>query len=394
MFKGNRNLFIIALIAVVNALGYGIIIPILYSYSVRFGLSDFQNGLLFATFAVCQFLATPIIGRLSDKYGRRPLLIISIAGTALSFFMAAFAPSAIFLFFARALDGITAGNIPVASAVISDTTEEKDRAKGFGIIGASFGVGFVVGPAISAVTVGISPSLPFIIAGIISIIAVVITAVFLPETNMHIGEVKKGRLFDFGKLYHALFDPSVGMTLLISLLYFLAFSCAILYGFQPFTKKILLLHESQIALLFVLFGIIGVIMQVFVVAKVTKRFGLKHTFSYALLGVAAMFLAMYFTRSLWVFAILSVFLGIASSLVQPLIQTILSNETDAKSQGTMMGINASYMSIGQIFGPILGGLVASYAVPNPFLIGSIFALLCFYLSFKVLRPGIKKESAF
>lgn len=394
MFKGNRNLFIIALIAVVNALGYGIIIPILYSYSVRFGLSDFQNGLLFATFAVCQFLATPIIGRLSDKYGRRPLLIISIAGTALSFFMAAFAPSAIFLFFARALDGITAGNIPVASAVISDTTEEKDRAKGFGIIGASFGVGFVVGPAISAVTVGISPSLPFIIAGIISIIAVVITAVFLPETNIHIGEVKKGKLFDFGKLYHALFDPSVGMTLLISLLYFLAFSCAILYGFQPFTKKILLLHESQIALLFVLFGIIGVIMQVFVVAKITKRFGLKHTFSYALLGVAAMFLAMYFTRSLWVFAILSVFLGIASSLVQPLIQTILSNETDAKSQGTMMGINASYMSIGQIFGPILGGLVASYAVPNPFLIGSIFALLCFYLSFKVLRPGIKKESAF
>src|SRR5437899_2247457 len=112
MVKGNRNLFIIALIAVVNMLGYGIIIPILYAYSKKFGLSDFQNGLLFAMFSLCQFISTPIIGRLSDKYGRRPLLLISIVGTAVSFFMAAFAPNAFFLFFSRALDGLTAGHIP------------------------------------------------------------------------------------------------------------------------------------------------------------------------------------------------------------------------------------------------------------------------------------------
>src|SRR6266566_2491045 len=100
----NRNLFIIALIALVNMLGYGIIIPILYAYSKKYGLSDFQNGLLFASYSICQFISTPIIGRLSDRYGRRPMLLISIIGTALSFFMTAFAPSALFLFFARALD--------------------------------------------------------------------------------------------------------------------------------------------------------------------------------------------------------------------------------------------------------------------------------------------------
>lgn len=190
-FTSNRNLLIIALIAVVNALGYGIIIPILYSYSIRFGLSDFQNGLLFAIFALCQFIATPIIGRMSDKYGRRPLLIGSITGTAVSFLMMAFAPSAMFLFIARALDGITAGNIPVATAVISDTTEPKDRTRGFGVIGASFGLGFVVGPAISGLTVGISPILPFLIAAGLSTLAVILTYFFLPETNKHIGEVKK-----------------------------------------------------------------------------------------------------------------------------------------------------------------------------------------------------------
>src|ERR1041385_8968579 len=108
MFKQNRNLLIIALIVMVNMLGYGIIIPILYSYSKKFGLSDFQNGLLFASFSICQFISTPIIGRMSDKFGRKPLLLISIIGTAASFFIMAFAPNFIFLFLARMLDGLTA----------------------------------------------------------------------------------------------------------------------------------------------------------------------------------------------------------------------------------------------------------------------------------------------
>src|SRR6267154_2318139 len=143
MMKSNRNLYIIALIAMVNMLGYGIIIPILYAYSKKYGLSDFQNGLLFALFSICQFISTPIIGRLSDKYGRRPMLLLSIIGTALSFFIMAFAPNALFLFIARALDGITAGNIPVAFAVISDSTKPEQRAKAFGLIGSAFSFGFV-----------------------------------------------------------------------------------------------------------------------------------------------------------------------------------------------------------------------------------------------------------
>ncbi|MBI4066863.1 MFS transporter [Candidatus Gottesmanbacteria bacterium] len=274
IFKNNRNLLIIALVAIVNALGYGIIIPVLYTYSQKYGLSDFQNGLLFAVFSIFQFLSTPFIGRMSDKYGRKPLLIVSISGTAISFLMMAFAPNAIFLFIARALDGLTAGNVPVASAVISDTTKIEDRAKGFGIIGASFGFGFVVGPAISAFTVGISPALPFIIAAVVSIIAAVSTAIFLPETNKHMGEVKKGKLFDFDKLYHALFDPNVGATLLITLFYFLGLF-SFIYAFQPYTVKVLHLAANQISLLFTMFGILGLITQVFLVPKLTKKFGLK-----------------------------------------------------------------------------------------------------------------------
>ncbi len=393
LIKNNKNIFIIALIAVVNALGYGIIIPVLYSYSLKFGLSDFQNGLLFATFSICQFISTPIIGRLSDKYGRRPLLIGSLLGTALSFFLMAFAPSSVFLFLARALDGITAGNIPVASAVISDTTDMKDRAKGFGIIGASFGFGFIFGPAISAITVGISAALPFIIAGIISTFAVVITALLLPETNKHMGEISQKKLFDFDKILHALTDENIGITLIITLFYFLAFSLFI-YAFQPFSVKVLNLSANQISLLFTIFGVLGLISQLYLVQRVSRWFGLKRTFSGALLVVTAAFLFMFMSKTFFVFILSSVVLGLSNSMVNPLMQTILSAETDAKSQGSILGLQTSYMSLGQIVGPILGGVFATIAIPYPFLAGAFATFICFTLSFQVLKKGVKKESAF
>lgn len=393
LFKENRNLLIIALIAVVNALGYGIIIPVLYSYSQKFGLSDFQNGLLFATFSVCQFVSTPIIGRLSDKYGRRPLLIASISGTAASFLMMAFAPSAIFLFLARALDGITAGNIPVASAVISDTTKPEDRAKGFGLMGAAFGFGFIFGPAISALTVGIFAALPFIIAGVISVMAVLLTMVFLPETNKHMGEISKKKLFDFRKMFEALVDENVGMTLLITFVYFLAFSLFI-YAFQPFSVKVLSLSPAKISLVFMSFGVIGLLSQIFLVQRLKNRFGLKKAFSGAVLLVSLGFLIMFLSRTFAVFMVASVLLATFNALINPLLQTILSQETDAKSQGSILGLHASYMSIGQILGPIVGGGLATISISFPFLGSSIATLICFGLSFQVLKKGVVKESAF
>ncbi len=391
--RKNKTLWIIGLISVVNALGYGIIFPLLYSYSQKFGLSDFQNGLLFALFSFCQFISTPIIGRLSDKYGRRPLLILSVGGTAVSFFMTAFAPNVFILFLSRALDGITAGNIPVTSAVISDTTEPKDRARGFGIIGASFGFGFVFGPAISAITVQFGSSVPFIVAGVIASIATLSTAIFLPETNKHMGEVKEGKLFDLGKLFGALFDKMVGLTLLISLIYSTAFSMFI-YAFQPFSVKILHLNPTQISLIFSSLGVVGLISQVFLLHRVTKKFGAKRTFSVASLVVGSVFVAIFFVNSFIPFVVAMMIMGLANSALGPLIQTILSQETDAKSQGTMQGINTSYISMGQIVGPIFGGILATHGIPFPFLAAAILMVAVFAASFKILRPGFHKESAF
>ncbi len=378
----------------VNMLGYGIIIPILYSYSKKYGLSDFQNGLLFALFSVCQFLSTPIIGRLSDKYGRRPLLTVSIIGTVASFFMMAFAPNALFLFISRALDGLTAGNIPVAFAVISDSTEVKDRAHAFGIVGAAFGFGFVFGPAISAFTIGISAALPFIIAGLITLVAAVITFLFLPETNKHMGQVQKGKLFDIPLLVKTLFDPNVGPTFLISLVFFLAFACAIIYGFQPYVINILGLTATQNAQMFTLFGIVGLITQTLIVQRVSKWLGVRKAFMVSLVMAAVSLLILPISRSVGIFILSMIIMGIFNGIIQTLIPAILSQEADAKSQGSIMGLNASYQSLGMIIGPILGGLLATVAIPLPFITGGLLMLVCYALSFKVLRPGVKKESAF
>jgi MFS family permease len=397
MLKGNRNLLIVGLIAMVNMLGYGIIIPILYAYSKKFGLTDFQNGLLFAMFSICQFVSTPIIGRLSDKYGRRPMLLISILGTAASFFLMAFAPSAIFLFIARALDGLTAGNIPVVFAVISDSTKVEERAKAFGMVGAAFNFGFVFGPATAALTLGLGTAAPFIIAGVITLIAAIITAIYLPETNKNLNssDVKHGKLIDFPLLWKSLFDPNLGRTFVISLVFFLAFSCAIIYGFQPFTMNVLKITQSQNAILFTLFGIVGLISQTFVVSWFSKYCGTKKAFGYGMLFTVLSLVIMFFAHSLTTFVIASVILGVFNSIVQTLIPTILSAEVDAKSQGTMMGLNTSYQSIGMIIGPILGGVIATVSIPLTFIVGAAMILGCYFLSLGINnKPNLHKESAF
>lgn len=379
----SKNQAIVALIAVVNALGYGIIIPILYSYSRQFGLSDFENGLLFSIFALCSFIATPVIGKLSDKYGRKPLLTFSLIGTAASFFMAAWAPSAVFLFLARALDGATAGNISVVSAVVADTTDVKNRAKGFGLIGAAFGFGFVFGPAISAIAIGYSIKLPFIIAGTVSIIAVLVTALFLPETNKHIGQVSHKKLFDFSRLWHALFDGQVGRTLLISLLYSTSFGLFI-YALQPVALKVLHLTPQLLAVLFTIFGITGLITQAVIFSRLTKRFKLTSLFTFALFGVSIIFVSLFFANTFPAFVGFCILLSLGNGVVNPLTQTILSRETDAKSQGSILGLQASYLSIGQIVGPIIGGTIALYSIPAPFLIASLFCIASFFLSRSIL----------
>lgn len=392
MFK-NKNLFLVAIVAVVNALGYGIIIPVLYTYSKKFGLTDVQNGLLFSLFSLCQLISTPIIGRLSDKYGRKPLLAISLIGSAISFFTMAFAPSAIFLFLARALDGITAGNIPVISAIISDTTDEKNRGKGFAILGASFGFGFVFGPAIASFTVGINAALPFIIAGIVSLISVFLTFVILKETNKHIGEIKEKSLFNFKAFKKDLTDKNIIYLLTILFLYTTGFNLFI-YAFQPFAIRILHIDVVHISWIFTGIGIMGIIAQTILFPQISKRFNLRKVFIFSLVLLSIIFLVLSFSNSYLFFVTVLMTMALTNSFVGPLAQTFLSKSADSKSQGSIQGIGSTFSSLGMIIGPIIGGFVSSYALRYSFVVSSFLILTCVYFAVKLLHVHFIKESAF
>ena len=369
-------------ITIIDTLGYAIVAPILYTYTQKFGLSDLQNGLLFATFSICQFLAAPIIGKMSDKFGRRPLLIVSIAGTAASFFMMAFAPNALFLFLARALDGVTAGNYSVAAAVISDTTKGHERAKGFGMFGAANEFGFILGPLIAAATVGIHVNTPYIIAGCLCIVTLILTILYLPETNKHIGKVEESNPFDFTRMIKAATKQPVGYILLTTFFYALSFSL-VFFAFQPFCLKVLGLNASDISLFFTILGISGLSSQVLVVPNLGKKIGIKKALTFSLLITSLCLFFMYGINSVVFFVLACIFIGVFTAVTEVTIEVILSKSTSEKEQGTIMGINSSYGSLGRIVGPILGGFLATIAVPLPFLAGGFISLACIFLSLKV-----------
>jgi len=202
---------------VVNALSYGTIIPLLYPFASRFGIGPAQLGMLFASFSIAQFIATPVIGRLSDKFGRKPLLLISLFGTSLSMALFAGAWSAPILFIARILDGITGGNMTVAQAIIADKYPPEQRSKGFGILGAAFGMGFLLGPALGGLLSTIHLTAPFWFASALAFGATMLGVFILPETLSKENRMAASNepLFNLPKLAKAIALPVVGPMLLL-----------------------------------------------------------------------------------------------------------------------------------------------------------------------------------
>src|SRR5829696_1314924 len=177
----SRPLLVIFLTIFVNLVGFGIIIPLLPFYASTFGASPFVIGLLFASFSLAQLVASPVLGELSDRWGRRPVLILSLIGTAVSFAMLAVAQSLLMLFAARIVDGLSGGNITTARAYIADVTTPEDRAKAYGFLGAAFGLGFILGPALGGLFSHISYTAPIWVAAIVTVAATVLAFIWLPE---------------------------------------------------------------------------------------------------------------------------------------------------------------------------------------------------------------------
>lgn len=353
----NRNFWIIALVAFINALSFTILIPIIYLYGKQFGLSDFQTSLLFSIYSLAQFFATPVIGKLSDRFGRKPLLIISLIGTVVANLIAGTATTAVVLFLARLLDGITGGNSSVAQAVISDVTERENRAKGFGIFGAAFGLGFILGPVISLLAQRISLGASFLVSAVIALAALLITIFLLPETIQNKAE-RAHNIFDLGlgNLIKGFFIPRVGILLVIN--FFIGTTFTIFtYAFQPYFINVLGQNNQSLTLLFIGFGVLGLLMQTEGILLLTRRFNLISILFLALFTRSVSFVLMPLWSNVFYFVGVSIFFSIFNSLVQPVINTLISLNATQEQQGTAMGLNSSYLSISNAIGPVIAGVL-------------------------------------
>src|SRR5262245_46389386 len=222
---------VVVLIVLIDLLGFSLVMPLLAPFAEHYGFREWQIGLLFSAYPLCQLLAGPILGRLSDRYGRRPLLIASQAGTALSFLILGLTRDFTVMLLARGLDGASGGNFLVAQAYIADVTRPEDRAKGYGMLGAAFGVGFVLGPILGAGLLALLPEanpwrlrLPFLVAAAFSTLAWVLVLVRLPESLPPGGARQEASVLSWRGVLDTVSDRSIGLLVLAGSLSALGFS--------------------------------------------------------------------------------------------------------------------------------------------------------------------------
>lgn len=360
------TMLVLMLVMLINALSYGIIIPLLYPYSARFGIGPGELSMLMASYSLFQFLATPLIGRMSDRYGRKPLLVLCLLGTAGSLALFAAAQSVVMLFVARILDGITGGNSSVAQAVIADTHKPSERAKAFGLLGAANGFGFLLGPALGGLLSRYSLTAPFWIAAGIALLGTLFAAVFLPETHHQRSKLSWNAepLFDFAKLWRSLKAPTTGILLIIIFLASIALNSFIL-GFQSATVDVLKFTPFQVGMLFTIFGLVNVLMMGLGIRVLLKFFSTRRlllaSFAFSIVFVGLLGFA---STQLQFLVLLFAFMFIPPAF--PFMSSLLSAATKDEDQGGMMGISQAYTSMGQVIGPLLAGLIAQWYVPGAF----------------------------
>ena len=346
----SRPLLVIFLTIFVNLVGFGIIIPLLPFYAETFGASPFVIGLLFASFSLSQLLAAPILGELSDRYGRRPVLVFSLIGTVISFAMLAVAQSLMMLFAARVVDGLSGGNITTARAYIADITTEQDRARAFGILGAAFGLGFIVGPALGAAFSHISYTAPIWAAAAITLIATALAWLWLPETvhRAHAGGASPWRaLKELGG------RANLRLLLTVDFVYWMAFA-VYQTTFALFGARRFGFDAAQTGYLLSAFGFLGVFVQGLFVGPVVAALGERRTLIVGLLFTAVGWGGSALTHSVPVFVALLVPGAIGIGLCNATLSALVSNAAGPHEQGRVQGAAGALESLGRTIGPVWG----------------------------------------
>jgi DHA1 family tetracycline resistance protein-like MFS transporter len=358
-----RALGILFLAVLTNLIGFGIIIPLLPFYGQAMGASELQIGLLFASFSVAQLLSSPVWGTLSDRYGRKPFLLLGLLGAAAGFVIMALAPSLEWLFIARLVDGACGGMIATVRAYLSDVLEERERARGFGFIGAAFGIGFIAGPALGSLLVQWNLKAPAWAAAALSLLAAAVVLLWLPEPSQH-RPLQRGILVRrFAELWGL---PALRPLLLFDLLYW---SCQAVYqtGFALFLHRRFGVSEAQVGALLAVAGGIGVLTQLVLVGRVTRRWGETRTLAVGTLLAALGLGAAALVPTIPLFVLCLVPAAVGAGLASPALLSLLSRTTPQPLQGSLQGVTTSLESFARIVGPIWGNGLLQFGLSLPFL---------------------------
>ncbi len=346
----SRPLLVIFLTILVNLIGFGIIIPLLPFYAETFGASPLAIGLLFASFSVCQLIASPLLGHWSDRVGRRPILIFSLIGTVVSFVMLALAHSLTLLFVARIVDGLSGGNITTARAYIGDVTTEENRARAFGMLGAAFGLGFIIGPGLGGLFARISYTAPIWAAAIITVVATVLAWLWLPETVHRVHAVAGSPWKALRDLRHR---PALRLLFTIDFLYWGSFA-VYQTTFALFGERRFGFDATHIGYLLSAFGFLGVVVQGGFVGSVVQRIGERRTLTIGLLCAAVGWGGSAMTHSLPVFIALLVPGAIGIGFCNPSLTSLVSGAAGRHEQGRVQGAAGALESLGRTLGPVWG----------------------------------------
>lgn len=348
----------------IDLVGFGIVIPVLpfYAEGTQFNATPRTVGLLFASYSIMQLFFSPILGRLSDKYGRRPVLLISIIGTGIGFLILGFAATLWMLFVGRILDGISGGNISTAQAYIADITTKEDRAKGMGLLGAAFGLGFIFGPAIGGILSRWGVHVPFLFAAGLCFANATLLYFTLPETvtRDHPARISAAGGRGFTQLINSLKQPRLGFILTIYFLFVVAFSI-MTTSFSLYTMFRFGYDAQHNGYLFAYVGLIAVIIQGGLIGRLVKRFGEQW-----LVIVGALFFALSLFSVPFVGpnagGLVALLIGggifsLGNSLSTPALNSLASKSVGAAEQGSVLGVTQSVASLARAVGPSIAALL-------------------------------------
>ncbi len=363
-------LFVIFITVFIDLIGFGIVIPVLpfYVEGTKFNATPRAVGFLIASYSLMQLIFTPVLGRLSDKYGRRPVLFMSLLGTSLGFLILGFATTLWMLFVGRIIDGITGGNISTAQAYIADVTTPEERAKGMGLIGAAFGLGFTFGPAIGGILSKWGISVPFFFAAGLAFANAVLLYFTLPETVTpdHPARARSG-VGRWAQLRQSLMQPRLAFVLVIYFLFIIAFSI-MTTSFALFTMYRFGYDASHNGYIFMVIGIIGVIIQGGLIGRLVKLFGEPSlVITGALLFAGSLFALPFIGPQSGLLLLLLVGGGFAvgNSLATPSLTTLASKSVGRGEQGSVLGVTQAVASLARTLGPALAAVLIYSATQYP-----------------------------